>query len=84
MEQRREVARKARGAALGPPGTSVCMQVNVGAERVAILRGVTAGLKDNKLNVKITAVDTADPELLASLQSGATVEGGIWEWTPCL
>jgi hypothetical protein len=84
MEQRREVARKARGAALGPPGTPVCMQVNVGAGRVAILRGVTEGLKDNKLNVKITAVDTADPELRASLQSGATVEGGIWEWTPCL
>ena len=81
MEQRQEVARKARGKALGPPGTPVCSYLDVGAGRETMIRGVTAGLKDDKLNVKITAVNQ---ELLPDFQSGDTVQTGVWDWTPCL
>ena len=82
MEQRRDMARKARGKALGPPGTPVCSYVNVGVGREAMIRGVTAGLKNDKLNVTITAV--SQEELLPDFQSGDTVQSGIWDWTPCL
>jgi hypothetical protein len=75
------MARKARGKALGPPGTPVCSYVNVGVGREAMIRGVTAGLKNDKLNVTITAVNQ---ELLPEFQSGDTVQTGMWDWTPCL
>ena len=83
MEQRREVARKAREEALGQPGTPVCMLASVGIGREAMLRGVTAGLEEGRLNVTITAVSAADPEALPAFRSGDTVQSEIWEWTPC-
>ncbi len=83
MEQRREVARKAREEVLGPPGTSVCMLASAGITREAVVRGVTAGLVEGRLNVTITAVGADRSGVLPGFRSGDTVQSEIWEWVPC-
>ncbi len=84
MEQRRDMARKARGKALGPPGIQVCAYVNAGEGRQAMLRGETAGLKDDILNVMITDVSPDSQEVFPDFKSGDTVQSAMWDWTPCL
>jgi hypothetical protein len=84
MEQRRELARKAREEAFAAVGTTVCRGIPVGLAYEAGLKGETLGLEEGRLKVKITEVSEPEPGIRPSIEVGSVVVDDIWDWRVCL